>query len=615
MKGAAILLLLMLIGGLLYWTTGDQPAGPDVAATEPAPSSTVRNTTQGAVRGFVGKDSALTWLGIPFAKPPLGELRWRPPLPAEPWDGVRDVMRHGNFCPQFTNATTPGLADLEGDEDCLYLNIYAPATASAPATAGDGTGGLPVMLWIHGGGNSFGHAGTYDGSRLATSQNVVVVTTNYRLAHLGWFSHPTLLTGDPAHDSGNFGILDLIAALAWTRDNIAAFGGDPGNVTIFGESAGGYDVLALVASPLAGGLFHRAISQSGGLWPYPIERVRAYAADGGDRFSAPEIVNHLLVQEGLADDLEAARVLQDGMPRQELAEYLRSKTPQELWGFFHNARIGTIPTPELFGDGHVLPAGDVVEVFSDMARHNSVPTLLGTNRDEATVWMYADPRLIETAEDGKRIGIKDEPMYRRLVHYASNDWKETGVDRFAIALTASGNPNVYAYRFDWDEAGVVDGFDLSAALGASHAVEMPFVFGDFTTGWVMEPIYDNSPDKEWLAQAMMSYWSQFALTGDPGRGRDGTLPEWRAWDTDGETTLLLDTPSAGIRMMTGALTVAGMKAELAADAQVASRVERCGLYTRLYFGGPEFHAEEFAGFGPDGCEGLDPVQLLSEYRR
>jgi para-nitrobenzyl esterase len=588
-----------LVACLVMASCGSGGPEPD-QSTEKLDNTPQRMTTAGEVRGFVGESGALTWRGIPFAKPPMGELRWHPPMPVEDWEGVRQAASHGNICPQFRNATTQGLAEVEGSEDCLYLDVYAPSTGRD----------LPVMFWIHGGGNSFGHAGTYDGSRLATSQDVIVVTTQYRLGHLGWFSHPALLTGDPTHDSGNYGILDIIAALKWTRDNIAAFGGDPTNVTIFGESAGANDVMALVIAPPAAGLFHRAIVQSGGLRPYPIEHVRAYAEDGGHRFSAPELVNQLLVKDGLAADAASARKVQDTMDHDALTKYLYSKTPAELWAPFDNVGIGTIPTPEIFADGRVLPVSNVTELLAAPDSHNRVPIILGTNRDEIAVFLYANPRHIEMDDAGKRLRIKDEGAYLREVKYGSMDWKEEGVDRFAIALTQGGNPNVYAYRFDWDEAGVVDGFDLSTALGASHAVEMPFVFGDFRSGWVMEPIFDNSPNKEQLAEAMMSYWTQFARTGDPGRGRDGTLPQWRAWDTDGDTTLLLDTPAdGGVRMTSITHTPASMKAELAADPGITSGRERCARYAQMFLDDPEFDAEEYAQFGPEGCKGLDPREM------
>jgi para-nitrobenzyl esterase len=193
-------------------------------------------------------------------------LRWRAPLAAAPWTGTRTATAMGSPCIQFWGPIS-GLKGHEGDvvgaEDCLYLNIWAPAAASTPAADER----LPVMVWIHGGGNTIGTGNTYNGSHLAGSQKVVVVTINYRLGVLGWLSHPALREGaaNAADASGNYGVLDMIEALRWVQKNIAAFGGDPANVTVFGESAGGHDVFALLASPLAKGLFQRAIVQSGSL--------------------------------------------------------------------------------------------------------------------------------------------------------------------------------------------------------------------------------------------------------------------------------------------------------------------------------------------------------------
>ncbi|MDH3644166.1 MAG: carboxylesterase family protein, partial [Gammaproteobacteria bacterium] len=246
------------------------------------------------------------------------------------------------------------------------------------------------------------------------------------------------------------------------------------------------------------------------------------------------------------------------------------------------------------------------------SNHNSVPMILGTNRDEPSVFMFADPRHVEVTDAGRR--LRDEGAYLREVKYGALAWKERGVDSLAILLTASGNENVFGYRFDWDEEGMVGGMDYSKMLGAAHAVELPFVFGDFTTGWVLEDIFSNSAEKDVLADNMMSYWTEFARTGNPGKGRSGELPEWTAWDTDGETMLILDTPSdQGIHMTSGALTPAGMKAALVADPGIVDRVERCARYAQMFLDGPHFDPVEFAALGraegQEGCAGLDPREL------
>ena len=232
-------------------------------ATHPTPDKSLsRTTTSGEVVGFVGPYGSATWLGIPYAAPPVGDLRWRAPRPVSRWSGVREALVAGSPCVQYAGPFG-GMENVSrgqpaGSEDCLFLNVYAPH-ASTP------TSRLPVMVWIHGGGNTVGHAGFYDGGHLAERENVVVVMINYRLGPFGWFRHAAL-RADGTSDlerSGNFGILDQIRALEWVRDNIAGFGGDPGNVTVFGQSGGGGKVSTLLAMPAARGLFHRAIVMSG----------------------------------------------------------------------------------------------------------------------------------------------------------------------------------------------------------------------------------------------------------------------------------------------------------------------------------------------------------------
>ena len=239
----------------------------DKSTRTPHPD-TQRRVAGGELIGSREANGTHAWRGIRFAQPPIGALRWRAPRPVAPWDGVLHALEHGPMAPQYAGLLAPVSAKLHGrivgDEDCLSLNIFAPAWApGAVPTEGQRR---PVMVWIHGGGNAVGTSASYDAARnYAAHDGMVVVTVNYRLGVLGWFCHPALHEADAAtteERSGNFGTLDLIAALRWVRDNIDAFGGDPGCVTIFGESAGGQNVLTLLASPLAAGLFQRAIAQS-----------------------------------------------------------------------------------------------------------------------------------------------------------------------------------------------------------------------------------------------------------------------------------------------------------------------------------------------------------------
>ncbi len=306
-KFTIAVVVLLILGALAYafWPKHQEP--PPVAD-----QSTLRQTPLGPVVGFTGKYGANVWLGLPYAAPPVGELRWKAPRPPQPWTTPREALAIGNMCVQFPSllsgaGRSPDAHAPVGNEDCLYLNIWAPPFSPDNVPSGDKA--RPVMLWIHGGGNSIGHGGSYSGARLATDHDVLVVTFNYRLGPFGWFSHPALRSADASAEdnSGNYGLLDSIAALHWVRDNIAAFGGDPNNVTIFGESAGGTDVLALMASPLAKGLFHRAIVESGGFFAAPRALAENYHDDAvpGHEFSSREVINRLLVRDGKAGDTAA----------------------------------------------------------------------------------------------------------------------------------------------------------------------------------------------------------------------------------------------------------------------------------------------------------------------
>lgn len=599
MKKAAIALIVVSILVVLWFGLQEAPA-PE-APPPTAQPVTIRQTTAGEVVGYMSDHGTRAWIGIPFAAPPVGDLRWRAPQPPEPWEGVREAIAPGNVCPQKPSPLAGAGRDAPpsvGAEDCLYLNVWAPANAV----------NLPVMFWIHGGGNTIGSGDGYVGARLAAAHDLVIVTINYRLGPFGWFAHPALATGSPLDDSGNYGTLDIIRALEWTRDNIRAFGGDPDNVTVFGESAGAFDTLAMMASPLAAGLFHKAISQSGGFSPTPMQVAREDETNGGHPFSAREIVNRLLVADERAPDRAAAARLQDTMAPAEIRAFLRDRTPDEIFALWADSGFGMISTPDNFGDGHVLPDRDTAAIFSDPAGHNVVPVILGTNRDEPSLFMAQDP------EHTKRLlgffpRLRDEANYLRIVKYGAMAWKARGVDELAEYMTAAGNPRVFAYRFDWDELGSRAGFDLSKALGAAHFLEVPFVFGDFEN-FPLAYLFEPSESRDLLSAQMMSYWAQFAYTGDPGRGRDGTLPEWTAWGRDGQRSIVFDTAAGGgVRMISDLVTRAAVVDAIATDPDIPSQRERCALYLRTFRWGGQFDRAEYESLGPEGCGAFDPATV------
>lgn len=591
MRKAALILIALSFAVVLWFALTPAPEPPPAP---PGPQQlTIRKTTSGEVIGFVA-DGARTWLGIPYAEAPVGTLRWRAPKPPKPWTGLREAIAPGAMCPQkpsplaAAGETAPAFI---GNEDCLYLNVYAPANAS----------GLPVMFWIHGGGNTIGNGDDYVGAQLATRHNLVIVTINYRLGPFGWFAHPALAGGNPVDDSGNFGTLDIIRALTWTRDNIAAFGGDPDNVTVFGESAGAFNTLAMMASPLAQGLFHRAISQSGGFQPTPMHEAQAYAAEGGHPYSAREIVNQLLVADGTAADTNAARTQQERMSASELRGYLYSKTPEEILGLWSASGFGMINVPDNLGDGHVLPALDTADIFGDPTRHHAVPVILGTNRDEPALFMAQDPRYVKRLL-GLFPRLRDEAAYLRAVRYGALAWKARGVDELADAMQAAGNPQVFAYRFDFDELGSRAGYDLGKAIGAAHFLEVPFVFGDFVNFPLAYLFEGEHPERDALSEQMMSYWAEFAYTGDPGRGRNGDLPEWVSWGTNGQRSIVFDTPGdGGVRMISDRVTRDLVVAILADDSEITDQAERCALYRSAFRFGGAFDAEEYRSLGQQGC--------------
>jgi para-nitrobenzyl esterase len=566
------------------------------SGTAAAPDESSRRTiASGAVIGTVGRYGGHAWLGVPFAKPPVGNLRWRAPEPPQPWTTTRDALRFASPCAQiaspFGGITDAKAGQPAGAEDCLYLNVWSPA---AP-----GQGGLPVMVWIHGGGNSVGHGGFFDGSNLATTHKLVVITINYRLGPLGWLHHPALAdeATTRAERSGNFGTLDQIRALEWVRDNVAAFGGDPAKVTIFGESAGGTNVVALLVSPAARGLFHRAIGQSAGRASFSVEEAENLrdATVPGHANSASELLLTLLVQDGSAPDRAAATVRAVAMNAAETARYLRARTSAELLrAAAVGSRNGLLDFPNLIRDGTVLPRDVAFDLLGTPGRYHRVPIMLGTTRDEVKLFLFFDPDLVR-----RWFGIvprmRDPEDYALNAEYSSKIWKAAAADEPAMRLSATQPGSVFVYRFDWDEEPTVLGSDLAAMVGAAHAFEIPFVFGHFELGREGDVMWTrkNEPGRQALSAAMMSYWAQFAYAGDPGRGRAGTLPAWKAW-AEPTPFIVFDTPAGGgIRMAGDALTKAKIVASIATDPRLPTQRAKCRRFRELALFSDHFTRAEY----------------------
>jgi len=504
-------------------------------------------TRYGAVQGLEDRDGTWVWKAIPYARPPVGELRWKAPREPEPWKGVRTRHSFARPAAQFRPLT----GRLTGSEDCLYLNIWRPRS---PAT------GLPVYVWIHGGGNSIGSATyvpDYLGHRLAADGNLVFVSVNYRLGPFGWFTHPALREGgSPEDDSGNYGTLDLVRALVWLRDNITAFGGDPATVLIAGESAGAMNVLSLLLSPAASGLFHRAVSQSGLATTHS-------PAEGEER--AERVIRRLLEQAGQVPA---------GMPSAELRVFLRSRTAREILRCYSPGRAGMIDNPAIFADGAVLPA-DGYAALERGDYPNKVPLLIGSNQEELKMFLFLAGSPPWRSE-----------LFRAAARFGSERWKADGVDGVARRLAAHPDqPPVYAYLFAWGAPDAQGQGPLpgtwGARLGAFHSLEIPFFLGtDTINGALLGSLLfteANRPGREALSAAMRGYLIAFLRTGDPN-GRDPAcagaaglpaLPAWVAWSNSaGEPKSILfavrgATPD--IRLLDNEITREGIEAAMQAE--------------------------------------------------
>jgi para-nitrobenzyl esterase len=592
-------LVVLVATALALMACGGKREAYHLAASDPA---TKRSTPSGDVVGGEGRYGSQAWLGIPYAKAPVGDLRWRAPQPLEPWTGLREALAFGEPCAQYTSpfAGVEGKPGAQvGSEDCLTLAVWTPPFAPGQVPAGDAR--LPVMVWIHGGGNTIGTASFYDGGNLAARQGVVVVAVQYRLGPFGWMRHAGLRAGatSDAERSGNFGTLDLVRSLEWVRDNIAAFGGDPGNVTIFGESAGGTNVYTLLVAPQAKGLFHRAIIESGGTGRASLAEAEHFTddADPGEPQSSSEILLKLLQRDGAADRT-AAKAKLAAMSDAEIAAYLRGKSTSEILGAYDVDPSGLIQLPRIFADGAVLPGGELEERFATPDGWNRVPVIAGTNRDENRLFLYPDPSRIR-----KVLWIfprfVNENTYLATADAQARMWKATGADGPAAAMRQS-EPNVFVYRFDWDEEPTVLGADLSKMIGAAHGLEIPFVFGHFELGRGGRMLFDEKslPGREALATAMGSYWAAFAKNGKPGTGMKGELPAWTAWDDsrpDAPKYVVLDTKEGGgIRMTNEVEAPDTVVAKVAKDPRLATPAERCEVLRVLATWSRGYSKEQYA---------------------
>ncbi len=491
----------LMAAGLLR--AGETPASPRLGAPCPPPCAPANasavdldqpiTVSGGLITGGFADErgDVRAFKGIPYAAPPIGPRRWRPPAPVADWDGVRACTAFGASCPQPPSSLVGDLG--EQSEDCLFLNVWTPAERAYDR--------YPVMVWIHGGGFATGSASSdwYDGRHLAR-QGVVVVTINYRLGPFGFLAHPALSDESERGVSGNFGLLDQIAALEWVRDNIGALGGDPGRVTLFGESAGSASICTLMVSPLAKGLFHRAIAQSGG-----VHEDQRHLSQERNGLEPMEAIGRRIAKTldcHRADDVAAALRAID-------AKRLLAAAKPSLGLFGQGVRFGPVV------DGWCVPY-DPALMWAD-GKQARVPLMVGTNADEGRLFLRWFPPVGMDFYQGavrKLFGgyaervlglypaVDDSEVAERISGLITDTTFVMPARALVRAMDKIGS-KAWMYRFTRVAPKLRD-----AGLGATHAAEIPYVFQTLTSEG-----YDQA-DRD-LARTMAAMWVRFAANGDP----------------------------------------------------------------------------------------------------
>lgn len=477
--------------------------------------SPVVQMSKGTIEG-VKNDGYLQFKGIPYAKAPVGSLRWMPPVEEEKWSGTLKANHFANTC--ATKLTLGGFGPVSAAEDCLYLNVYTPAVLP------ENNSKLPVMVWIPGGGLGSGSGNEYDASKLV-SKNVIVVTMNYRLGMFGYFSHPAL--NHEGHKAINYGTLDQQAALKWVNKNIQSFGGDNHNVTLFGESAGGHSVLAQMASPGAKGLFNRAIVSSGSF-----------------SLKQPTVAEATKIGELVAKNVGCSEGTEEKM-----AECLRAVPTETIL----DKGVNYMTTAQVVTDGEVMP--ESLEAAFSSGRYNVVPIINGFNTNEGT--FFAAMMELDSGKPIDNIGFYEglkaffgESDANTLIKRAAIPAKQVNLgqvyaDFFGRAkficrtpmmnnLLAKNTP-VYSYEFA-DKTAPQFAKPVSFPYAAAHTSDLQYIFRDFhgTTG----ELHKLNPAQEKLSILMVDYWTNFAKTGNPNAKG---LPVWGVYHPQTESTLYLHT--------------------------------------------------------------------------
>jgi para-nitrobenzyl esterase len=572
---------------------------------------TASGITQGRLDASADKQvgaAVVSWFDIPYAQAPVGDLRWRAPRALiAPQQLIAE--REDTACVQQTSSyagVEGGAEGVIGSEDCLFLDIRAPKDFIGK--------NYPVMLWIHGGSNTTGLKDYYDYSKLAAAKGVVVVAINYRLGALGWFTHPAIQGQQSGEDqASNFGHLDIIHSLKWVRDNIAGFGGDAANVTVFGESAGAHNVYALLASPLAKGLFHRAIAQSG--YTGTSSLASAYNLDGTDTFvtrGAWQITQKLLAQQGTDES---------DITDEALRERLKSSDAREFIALYNDKPDTVDYSPLTTADGIVIPAVGMAEALADPQYGKNVPVISGANKDEVTLWFALHRYFMETSYPftkllPPKVSVKDPQLYNFWVRTRSQAWKARGVDEPLSAMEQAGYKALYNYRFDWDDQEKSFFIDFPSIFGAAHGTDISFITGDFKYGPVTAYIYPEGDSRDQMERTFMNIWGDFAHSGVPDKSLDF---EWQRYNSKTKPYVRLDRDEyLGLQFETETLDT--LLAGIAADSN-ASHIEKCLLVWETLINIGNADVARYQSWNNGQCEKLNAraeqeriaVELIEEF--
>tara|TARA_Y100000746_G_scaffold66143_1_gene55085 strand:- start:109 stop:1905 length:1797 start_codon:yes stop_codon:yes gene_type:complete len=556
-------------------------------------------TSSGITQGFI-KNNVVNWNDIPYAEPPIDDLRWKAPRKIEQNSNLIKP-KNNNFCLQRTSnlggSSQFSNDPISGSEDCLYLDIYAPSKKSEQI--------LPVMFWIHGGGNTSGLKDLYDFTKLVKKHNVIVVTINYRLGPLGWFTHPAIQDlQDGIDKTSNFGTLDIISALEWVNNNINLFGGDPKNITIFGESAGGHNVLSLLVSKKAKGLFHKAISMSG--YTESISLADAYKQEyksPTSNYSSWNVVNKII-------NLELDENKKDNYSNKELRNLLYSLSGKEFYKYYAD-RETYEELPLLTNDGFVIPIIGLKEALSKKEHVNNVPTIAGSNRDEVKIWLAFSEYFVtvdysptSSLFNLPKATLKNEDAYEAFNYYRSTAWKIRGVNEPLNSLSKSGNSQLYSYRFDWDDHRKFILADFKTLFGAGHALEIPLLTG--STKLVGGPpvsnfMYPKGISHFYTSRNMMKFWSNFAKYGEPGYSTNKIKWEPYSVDKDNFSSYMVLDKKRNLKMSSDDKTLKKLSEEVFTDKRL-SETEKCVvLYQMFTYVGNDMYDENINGY-PGKCD-------------